>query len=176
MADEYQDHPTSVDDTLQRMDSGWLRLSAFIEGLTPAQLTRPTDAAGWTVKDHLAHLAAWERSMAYALQGRPRHEGLGVDEGTYLNDTDAEDINEAVHAASRDVPLDDVLATLRANHERMRELVAGLTDADLRRSYSSFLPNEPGKDDGQPIVARIAGNAYEHYDEHLPWMERIIAG
>jgi uncharacterized protein (TIGR03083 family) len=171
---EQQAYPGTIDDVLERMDSGWLRLSAFIEGLTPAQLTRPTDAAGWTVKDHLANLVAWERSMVYLLQGKPRHEGLGVAESTYRND-DVDAINAGIRDASRDLPLDDVLAVLRSTHEQMRELVAGLTDADLRRTYSSFLPDEPGEDGGRPIVERIAGNTYEHFDEHLAWMEAIVS-
>jgi hypothetical protein len=46
------------------MDESWLRLNGFVESLTPAQLTEPTDVAGWSVRDHLDHLRAWGKRDA----------------------------------------------------------------------------------------------------------------
>ena len=45
------------------------------EGLSEEQMTTIHDPQGWAAKDHLVHIAAWERSVAVFLQGRPRHEG-----------------------------------------------------------------------------------------------------
>jgi len=69
-----------------RLDQSFSRLERRFEVLDARQLEGPTDPAGWTAKDHLAHLAAWERSMVHLLQGRPRHEGLGVEEAVYMDD------------------------------------------------------------------------------------------
>ena len=52
------------------IDHWWDALQAVIGRYTEAELTGPTDAAGWTVKDHLAHLAAWERSMVFLFEGK----------------------------------------------------------------------------------------------------------
>lgn len=158
---------------LERIDEAWLRLNAFIESLTPAQLAGPTDAAGWTVKDHLAHLAAWERGLACLLQRRPRHEGMGVEESVYLH-AGLDDLNEAIRRVTVDTPIDEVIADLRETHARVRAMIAEMPDADLQRTYSWFLPDEPGEDDGRPIISRIAANTDGHFDEHLPWMEAIV--
>jgi uncharacterized protein (TIGR03083 family) len=160
---------------LERMDEAWLRLNGFIESLTPAQLTGPTDPAGWTVKDHLAHLTAWERGIVFLLQRRPRHEGMGVEESVYLAD-DLDGLNEAIRQLTVDSPIDEVIADLRGTHEQLRAMIVAMPDEDLRRTYSWFLPGEPGADDGRPIIARIVGNSDGHFDEHLPWMQAIVEG
>jgi uncharacterized protein (TIGR03083 family) len=160
---------------LERMDEAWLRLNGFIESLTPAQLTGPTDAAGWTVKDHLAHLTAWERGMVFLLQRRPRHEGMGVEESVYLAD-DLDGLNEAIRQLTVDSPIDEVIADLRGTHEQLRAMIVAMPDEDLRRTYSWFLPDEPGADDGRPIISRIVGNSDGHFDEHMPWMQAIVQG
>ena len=49
---------------LAAMQTGWDE-SQCLPRLARAstQLTQPTDAGGWTVKDHVIHLAMWEGSM-----------------------------------------------------------------------------------------------------------------
>jgi hypothetical protein len=167
--------PRKKAEALERMDASWARLTQYVNALDEQQLTERRDAVGWTAKDHLAHLTAWERSMVYLLQGKPRHEGLGVEESTYL-DCGFDEINAAIREATRDLPLDDVLGELRSTHEQLRALVSSMSEEDLQQPYAYFLPNEPGRDDGQPILARISGNADGHFDEHLPYIEKIVTG
>lgn len=166
--------PQSKDDLERRLDQSWSRLERRLEALDARQLTGPTDPAGWTAKDHLAHLAAWERSMVYLLQGRPRHEGLGVDEAVYLDGND-DAINAVIQAATKDLPLADVQAVLRSTHQELRSLVASMGVEDLRQPYSHFLPDEPGEDDGRPIIERISANGDAHVDTHLGYIEVIVA-
>ena len=70
---------------LAEMERDWKALQRALGKLTDAQMTRRLDAAGWNVKDHLVHLMAWERSVVFLLQGKPRHEGLAVSEEVYQN-------------------------------------------------------------------------------------------
>lgn len=172
---ETQPPPRSKDELERRLDRSWSGLERRLEAFDDGQLNGPTDPAGWTAKDHLAHLAAWARSMVYLLQGRPRHEGLGVEEAVYLEgDDDA--INAVIQAAAKDLPLVDVRALLQSTHGQLRSLVAAMSEDDLRQSYSHYLPNEPGRDDGRPIIERISANGDAHYDEHLQYIEVIVAG
>ena len=53
-------------------------------------------------------------------------------------------------------------------------LSSRMTDDDLMRSYSSFLPDEPGEDTGAPIVGWIAGNTFGHYADHRAWIEAMV--
>ena len=48
------------------------------------------------------------------------------------------------------------------------------SDADLRKTYSHYQPDEPGEDSGEPIMRWVAGNTYEHYAEHQEWIEALI--
>lgn len=165
--------PRTKDDLERRFDRSWARLAGRIDQLDERQLTGPTDPAGWTAKDHLAHLAAWERSMVFLLRSRPRHEGLGVDETTYLEGNE-DAINAVIQRATRDLPLADVLASMRATHRDLLALIAPMSDDDLRQPYLHFLPDEPGEDDGRPIIERISANGDAHFAEHLGYIEVIV--
>jgi hypothetical protein len=172
MTDDMQGPPESKADLLARTDRAWAELQATIANFSPEQLTSPTDAGGWTAKDHLAHLTAWERSMIFLLQHRARHEGLGVSESLYLTgDEDA--INASIQKQTRALPLDQVLAELTATHEELLALVRELPESELRQPYSYFLPDDPGIDSGEPIIWRISGNTNEHFALHRGYIEHI---
>ncbi|MEX1252866.1 MAG: ClbS/DfsB family four-helix bundle protein [Dehalococcoidia bacterium] len=166
MTDLTQRLPQDKTALIERIEAARAALDETISRLTDAQLVAPGPYEGWSVKDHLAHLAAWERGIAALLRRRPRYEAMGVDERTYLT-AGTDGINAAVHEHGKDLSLADVLAEFR---QTQQDLLAALTDADLFKTYSHYQPNEPGKDSGAPIVKWIAGNTYEHYAEHVAWL------
>jgi hypothetical protein len=47
---------------MEPIEESWNQLNAAIEALGPEALNT-TGPDGWAVKDHLAHLAAWEASL-----------------------------------------------------------------------------------------------------------------
>jgi hypothetical protein len=163
--------PRTVAELLARIEAGWTALNDLVGRLDEAQLTAP-GADGWSIVDHLAHLAAWERSVIGLLRGQPRHAAMGIDRDTYERGFDA--ANAAIQARSAGRSLADVRAEVAATHQEVLALLAGLTDADLVRTYSSFQPNEPGEDSGAPVLNWIAGNTYDHYREHLDWIGRLV--
>jgi hypothetical protein len=124
------------------------------------QLTAARDENGWNVADHITHMMAWQRSVVCLLSRRPRHEGLGVDESTYLR-------------GDRSLP--EALAAFDDVHNEMIAVLDGLTTADLQLPYSDYLPDEPGDDTGAPVWGWIAGNTIFHYEDHLRWIEAMIA-
>jgi hypothetical protein len=163
--------PTTTTELLARIDAGWAEISAYVAGLDERQLMT-SGADGWSVADHLGHLAAWECSIISLLRGQPRHEGLGVPESAYLTGHDV--VNALIQARTHAQPVATILTDWRTTHATLRSMIVDLADADLQRSYASYLPNEPGRRGQQPIVDRIIGNTYEHYAEHLPWMRRLL--
>jgi hypothetical protein len=167
------------DQLLREIDRGWADLVAFLDQAGEEALTGPVDAEGWTVKDHVVHLAAWERSALFLLQGRPRHEGLGVSEATYLSNTDGEKAWDAINAAIKQnasLSLSEALADLHQTHEYLLEALQPLTDEELELPYAHYLPDEPGEGAGPPAFGVVSGNSWEHYVEHLEWMRAILAG
>ncbi|MBC7872040.1 MAG: hypothetical protein H7Y09_14435, partial [Chitinophagaceae bacterium] len=48
-----------------------------------------------------------------------------------------------------------------------------LSDADLMRPYNYYQPESA---QAAPIIDRIAGNTFGHYEEHIPWMQAIVEG
>ena len=157
---------------LPEIERQWAALQTALARLSETQMTTLYDAQGWSVKDHLVHLAAWERSVVFFLQGKQRHEGLGVDETTYLDSTDDE-INAVIQPQRKHLALAEVLAQLADTHEQLWALLQPLTDADLNLPYRHFLPDEPGEGDGPPAINVIYGNTAHHFAEHLAWIETL---
>jgi hypothetical protein len=158
---------------MSEIESSWPQLNAAIEQLTDEQMTELKDAEGWSVKDHLAHIAAWERSMVYLFQGKPRHEGLGVDESLYLNGND-DAINAVIQQQCAHLTPAEALAEMRSVHSQLMRLIEPMSDEDLQKPYSHYLPGQPGEDDGTPILARVYGNSAGHFKEHLGWIRSLV--
>jgi hypothetical protein len=164
--------PTTKAELLADLDQTWTALNATLDCLSVAQMTSNHDSAGWTVKDHISHLIAWERSALFLLQGQPRHAGLGIDEAVYLGG-DEEQINAAIFRACKNIPLEAALADLRTLHHQLIAALKPLTDADLQASYRHYLPVEPGEGDGPPAMDVIYSNSANHYREHMPWIQTL---
>ena len=159
----------SKTELLTKLQDGWRDFSAYLKTLTEAQMTTPRDAVGWTIKDHLVHIAIWEDGISSLLNGQSRNDAMGIDEAT-ANSEGFDTINEVGRQQHKDKPLAEVLSWLQAAHERMMAQVQLLTDEDLKRPYRHW-----DKDSTQesPILGSIIGNSYEHYVEHQAWMDAI---
>ena len=156
---------------LSRFDRAWEALEDTLGGLTEAQLTDLRDPAGWAVKDHVMHVAAWEDAFIARLAGRPIHEALGLDEATLGQDEDAE--NAAIFVRHRHRPLADVLNAARTSHHAARARLAALGDRALAGTVADVVP--PGAEsDGSPAAAWIGGNTWEHYEAHHTWIRALI--
>ena len=156
---------------LGRIGHGWDSLQGYIATLSREQLAGPADDAGWTVKDHLIHMAVWEDGIAALLGGNSRLEAMGIDQATWEQGADA--VNDVIFARYRAMELDDVLSHCQQTHQRLVDRITAMSDADLLRPYSDF---QPGPASAQPILGWIVGNSFGHYAEHRPWIEAIVAG
>jgi len=160
---------TAANAEVEPVEKGWRELSALVESLGAGGLERKGDGR-WAVKDHLAHIAAWELSLLALLDGDDRRKAMGVSEAAA--DTDA--INEEVWLAHRDDAGDEALAFSRRSHDGLMRRLRAMSDADLRRSYNHYQPNDPrDPGDDRPVVDWVAGNTYEHYAEHIRYIQEI---
>ncbi len=164
---ENETYPGSTSELLERIQSGWDDLWTVIDGLTPAQMEIP-DAGGWSIKDNLAHLTAWERyMMLHYLQGRPAGEAMGLDEATAAAHYD--EINAALFSNNRDRSLEDVMDSTRSVHRQVVDYLASLPFESLMRQMYADDPET------RPVLRWIEGNTFGHYEEHLDAI-RALAG
>jgi hypothetical protein len=152
------------------IDKGWTELNVLVDSLGPKGLTI-TGSDGWAVKDHLVHIAAWEHSLIALLDGRDRLTAMGVPNAG--DETDA--INGAVWALHSKKSPEQSLAYFRDTHALLMALLSRLSDADLQQPYNHYQPNDPrDPGDNRPVVDWVAGNTYEHYAEHVGWINQLV--
>jgi hypothetical protein len=173
------DMPTTVRELRARMDEGLARFEAALDQLTEEQLTGPKDAVGWTMRDHLTHLAAWGAGIVALLRGEDRWQAMGTapvfvaGEGAPRFDFDV--MNQQIADLHRGLSGAEARALVVSTHRALAAEVEKLSDEQLAWPYRRF--GTPATGDGStPIVDYIAGDSYEHYGEHLGWMEAIAKG
>jgi hypothetical protein len=158
------------EEALDRIERSWQPLDDLAGGLDSNRLQTPV-ADGWTVKDHLIHLASWEESLLALLESRDRAAAMGA---PGLEEGGADAINAAVHMQHRDDAPEEAVSRFVETHRRLLDRLGQLSDEDLSRPYSYFQPDADGPDDPRPVSGWIAGNTFEHYEEHLAYIRAAL--
>jgi hypothetical protein len=158
--------PQDKAELIAHISQEWMALLQTMDKITPEQMTTP-DVGGWSPKDNLAHLAAWELFMLRRyLQGQPPHQAMQIDEAI-LEKLDEDDINRVLLERNRLRPIDDVLKELWQTHAQLLDTLEQMTFADLM---------QPNPDDPQlrPVIIWVMGNTYQHYREHRQTIQAVI--
>ncbi|MBI1258773.1 MAG: ClbS/DfsB family four-helix bundle protein [Chloroflexi bacterium] len=176
--DEHQDYidiiaqsrPSSVPNVLESIKAGWDTLNTYLDSLSDTQLTHLTDATGWTVKDHVIHLAVWEDGIYALLEHRSRVEQMGIDDATWERG-EINEINGIIQQQYHNLAWAEVQQKRQQIHQRLVDKIASMTDEDLQHPYRDY---EAASTEDEPVLSSIAGNTFGHYAEHQPWIERIV--
>jgi len=153
----------------EEIATSWARLERLVADQSEDRLLAPM-ADGWSIKDHLAHVAAWEKVLIGRLAGQDRHTALGLAPAAVeamrsnVGGSEVDAINALVTQQNQDRSLADVLADWRETHARALSALAKLTDFDLLRRYQPFLATSGGD---RAVIEWIRGNTSHHYDEHV---------
>ena len=164
--DDYSQMPKDKTELMERIRREWTALERAIQQAGDERMSVP-DAGGWSIKDNLAHLAAWERFMRlHYFRRLPPHEVMGVDEATYER-VDEDGQNAILFERDKDRPAAEVIAELRQSHEQVLADLEPMLFADLMK---------PRDDDpeARPLIVWVIGNTYDHYREHRASIERLI--
>ncbi len=164
--------PKSKTELLEQLRQARTALEQTLSEFGDEQMTEWKDQVGWSIKDHLDHLAAWEHGIAALLQRRLRFEAMGVDSATVRKSSEDE-LNEIIRQRSARRTLAQTRAALRRSHDDLVAAINALSDADLFKTYSYYQPDEAGEDSGRPIINWIIGNSSAHYMEHLAWIKAL---
>jgi uncharacterized damage-inducible protein DinB len=173
-AREEAEEPQTVHDLVAANRAAREELLALIAGLDEVALSAPRGPSGWAVKDHLLHLAAWERGVAAMLGKRDRWNAMGLTDEQAEQAENADDINALLFEAHRGSTAQEALAELESAHQAMLDALATLIDADLQRAYDYYVPGAADPNAGPPIMDIINGNAWGHYAEHIEWIEDAL--
>lgn len=133
------------DDLVFRVDEAWRPFAADMARLSHEAYEQTTDA-GWTVGGMLAHIAAWHEATAYRLH---RFGATGRPQPKVVEDDDAFNARVIDETAGRHAEL--IRADVHSSFERLRVAVLAL---------------DPELDPRGWVEAVVAGNTYEHYEEH----------
>jgi hypothetical protein len=146
--------PTDRDALLRRVEEGWASFDERLDRVPSGAFGRITPS-GWTIGAMLGHLAAWHDATTYRLHrfAATRHEQPVVEA-----DTDAFNARAASEVSG--LSGEEIRAGVRASFEQLRDAIRAL----------------PSLDPDGWVVAVVADNTYEHYDEHLPELDGATGG
>jgi uncharacterized damage-inducible protein DinB len=125
-------------------------LLSAIQGLSDELMTEPS-LDGWSIKDHLAHLALWDDIRATEVA----RISAGHDSAWRGSDEQAVAYNELAHALRRALPLDQVRWELATSRQRLVDAISSATPR--------------GMDDS---LYGDAGLRSSHEAEHTGWISR----
>lgn len=162
VAAQYAQPPATLEELLERIDREWERLGSLLARMTPAQLETPLES-GWSPKDHIAHITAWERYLIVTVVGgQPAHSGLGLAAEQAEGDIDT--VNELLVQAAANKTLAEVQAEAAAVHAEARAAVAGIQWSEWHNQLREWNGEQ------RSMLDWIAGNSYDHYLEHWQWL------
>ena len=168
--------PSGPAELRARLDAGLTPFLAALDRLSEAQQTELRDAAGWTLRDHLTHLAAWADGVAALLRREDRWAAMGLNiKDPEQEGIDEDTLNERIAFQQRHLSASEARAWVVAAHGRLAAAVAALSDEELELPYDRYVAPFTG-DSGNPVGMYVAGNSFGHYEEHLPWIEALAAG
>lgn len=163
--------PSTVSELFTRIARGRAELEEWTVTLDEAQLTAP-GKDGWSIKDHLIHLAMWELSTAALLRGESRYTMMGIQPGESVPDETT--LNAQVQSQNKNRSLENALTLFHGAHMELLGELAKLSDADLQKPFSHFQPDAEGAYAHNPVLGWIIGNTYGHYEEHIPWIRAML--
>ncbi|MEL6404336.1 MAG: DinB family protein [Chloroflexota bacterium] len=164
---------TTQKELIAHIERDWNALNQFLDSLSDTQWTTIQNEDGWTIKDHVAHLTAWENYALAFITGKPPHEGLGVSIETYLSE-DVEAANIVIYEAHKDDSLESVRANFQRTHEALLAIITALTDSDVNKPYKHYQPDLDASFVEMPAMNVLYGNTAHHFRTHQAWMEAMF--
>jgi hypothetical protein len=156
---------------LTRITTGYAELDGIIAPLNEAQLNGAGVNGDWSIKDTIAHIAAWQQSALARMRSAVQHETPAAH--TLQDESDIGGIdarNARFYEENKDRSPADILADFRSSYHGIVALIPTMNDSDL------FEEQQFAWMKGSALWELIAGDTYEHYDEHLPsirdWLAR----
>lgn len=167
---------------LSKMQTEYDRWNRLLTDMSEELIVQPGAVGEWSVKDVIAHIAAWERRSAVQLMADLHGEtptgvavyGRECDLAT-VDKMSEDEFNNWMAEDSRDKSLEEVLAASQRAHQLLVAAVEAMSEEDLSDPQRQFKGFEWKHE--RPMWQAIAAVSYEHSAEHetpvLEWLEGI---
>jgi hypothetical protein len=166
-----QELPRNRAELLESIADSWNPYVALIDSLADDEWTGKTDERGWTVKDHVAHITAWENVVVEVFQhGSPQYETLQIPESEWMA-TGMEGANTLLHTRKAGQSLRRVKSNRDITHARVVTMISGLSEQDIHRPFADFgAALAPGS-----VIVEMMRHLTSHYDAHRFRIATLLA-
>jgi hypothetical protein len=163
--DKDMDEDMDKDALLSQMRASYERIEAALAALTPQQWTAAREPGAWSARDVVAHLTSWLDRLVdtadAALKGtRPELPVAG------LSDAEVDAWNAKSSTLHRDDTPQQALGAFRMSYGQLVDKIHLLPWDDLATVGRFAWLGET------PLWRLISEDTWEHFDEHLPEIER----
>lgn len=157
----------SKSDLLEHIRDEWNALTHATAPLAEQQMTE-CSAGEWSIKDHLAHIAAWEKFLlASQFQGQSPEAALGFAPAV-LERNDENEMNTIFWERNRGRTVADVLAESKEVHAALLTALEQAAEREMQTPTCMVGPRV------EPRTNWVIWNTYEHYAEHRRTIEAKI--
>jgi len=147
--------PIRKAELLNQVETEWKNMEELLASLSPEQIIQLGPDGGWSVKDIVAHLTAWEgRMIAWVktIQQGGRPSGP-------KNWDEIHHWNSETHVQTKDMDLPMIFDQSRKTHQMVIETIKSLSEEQLQTGYTKYWPK------GQ-LWHGIAVDGAWHFKEH----------
>ena len=138
------------------------RFRQLVAPLSEAQMTAPNVQGMWSIKDIVAHVAAWEELMAGWLETVARGETPELPE---FDQASLDGLNEQIYLAHRDESLPEVMAAFDGLKAQALASIEAVPEEDL------LAPCRLGWMKDDPLWHLVGANTFWHYRPHMEKIE-----
>ena len=156
------DAPTHKIELLAFMQDRWKGFVSASDALPDGAWLASFDTAGWNIRDHVGHVAAWLRAETALLgSGTPIPESTGMPAAIWnAGDTDA--INEWYRQSIVTMSPAEVRSERDRAFPKLFEVVSGMSEEEMTR---------PARESGleasdRPLLQVMTENYGLHFDDH----------
>jgi hypothetical protein len=164
MPEDY--HPPTKADLLNVIRTERTRLESLLEGLSEAQMVEPGVEAAWSIKDILAHIAAWERLAMDRIRAAQTGEDLRFP--LIAGDNFVDEFNTQTYVKHKDQPLAEVLEEFQNSHQEFLAQIEVLDEKYLSEKLNFDWSGN------LTYQVMISANTHWHYAEHATAIEKWL--
>jgi hypothetical protein len=152
---------------LKEIHTSYAALEEILAPLDKTQMTTKGVIDDWSIKDMLAHISSWHHRLLTWLDAAIQNVEPAISGPDSVEEMDA--LNAQFYQENKSRPLDEVLTDFRTTHQQIMDIIQAMREEDL------ISPQRFAWTQGSPLWQLIAGDTYEHYQEHRKQIQEWLA-